>query len=94
MQAHGHPARILILQQALQRKKAATADNGGLDLVVFVPALKPAVLSENFLRFSNTFDVIFFASISAMRPKGDGMMLGMPRTLLVSESIVLAAITP
>ena len=47
----------------------------------------------SFLQFSSTFDVIF-ASISAMRPKGDGMMLGMPRTLLVSESIVLAAITP
>jgi hypothetical protein len=36
----------------------------------------------SFLRFSNTFDVIF-ASISAMRPKGDGMVLGMPRTLPV-----------
>ena len=47
-QPYGHAARIWILQDTLQGKEAAAADNGGLNLVVAAPALQPAVRVENF----------------------------------------------
>jgi hypothetical protein len=51
--------------------------------MVISPISEPSYRQLSFLRFSNTFDVIF-ASISAMRPQGDGMMLGTLSTLPVS----------
>jgi len=47
MQPHSHAARICVLQNALQRKQAAAADNGGLNRVVSAPAVQPAVGVEN-----------------------------------------------
>src|SRR5215469_10070887 len=48
VQPYSHAARICVLQDALQGKEAAAADNGRLNLVVAPPALETAVRVENF----------------------------------------------
>jgi hypothetical protein len=47
VQPHSHAAWICVLQNALQRKQAAAADNGGLNLVVSAPTDQTAVGVEN-----------------------------------------------